>query len=514
MHTATPPPLAWRWLLGLAALDLTLLLLASGPFAYGYVTDEFYYLDSLDRMAWGYVDHPPLSVAALWLVRETLGDSLLAIRVLPSLMGSATVLLAGAMARELGGGRAAQALAALATLVCPLLLGMSSFHSMNALDLAVWALAVWLLLRILNGGDARLWLALGALLGLGLLNKFSVAWLALGLGAALLVTPERRWLATPWPWAAAALALAILAPHLAWQTQHGWPFVEFQRNAASRMPGRTPLGFVAMQLLVANPVAAPLWLGGLLHLLRAREARPQRLLGWTWLGVFLLLMASGRARSYYLGPAFSVAFAAGGVAVERLARSRSWRWLPASYAALLAVSGLATVPLALPFLPPERHIALQNTLGVAAPAEDTGGSSPIPIHMALMLHGSATVRAAKEAYASLPAPERAIAGIMTDTFGSAGAINVLGAEAGLPRAIGTTNSYWLWGPGAYDGAVMLVLAERTEEPRLRELFEEVERAAEIDCPHCMPFLSRRSFYVCRRARRSLAELWPELKRYR
>jgi 4-amino-4-deoxy-L-arabinose transferase-like glycosyltransferase len=179
-------------LIALAAAKLGVHLVSSGWLEYGYLTDELYYLDSADRLAWGYVAHPPFSIALLTLVRALLGDSLVAIRLVPALVGRAVVVLSGVMARELGGGRVAQALAALAALAAPIYLGVHSFYSMNAIDTAVWALCAYLLLRLVNGADPRLWLALGVAMGVGLLNKLSLLWFGLGLLVGLLASHGHR----------------------------------------------------------------------------------------------------------------------------------------------------------------------------------------------------------------------------------------------------------------------------------------------------------------------------------
>lgn len=238
-----PRRIAWRLLIGLAVVKLAVHLLAAGPLAWGYMTDELYYLDSIDRLDWGFVDHPPLCVALLGLVRAALGSSIFAIRIVPACLGAATVLLTGLIARELGGGRTAQGLAAVAALTSPVHLSMAMFYSMNPIDDALWPLAVWLLLRLINGGSARLWLLIGLVVGLGLLNKASMLWFGAGLAAGLLLTPERRWLRTPWPWAAASVAALCFAPFVWWQVQHDWPFLSSaatQRSTRSVACHRSP----------------------------------------------------------------------------------------------------------------------------------------------------------------------------------------------------------------------------------------------------------------------------------
>src|SRR5262245_12373645 len=258
MRTASPP-IAWGVLLCVVAVKFAIHVLSNGPLAWGYMTDELYFLDSLDRLDWSFVDHPPLSVALLVPIQALFGHSLPAVRILPTLFSTLVVFGTGLLAREMGGGCVAQGIAALAALSAPVCLAMGTYHSMNPIDQALWVLGMLLLARILNGGRDGLWLLLGTLLGIGLQNKVSMLWFGAGLGVGLLLTPERRRLATPWPWAACTIALALFSPWVVWQQQHAWPFLEFSRDAARYKVGAvSPWGLLSGQLLAMNPVAAPL----------------------------------------------------------------------------------------------------------------------------------------------------------------------------------------------------------------------------------------------------------------
>ena len=197
MEQASQPELASGILGVLAAVKLLVHLPAIHR--YGYFRDELYYLASTEHLDWGYVDHPPLSIAILALVRAVLGDSLAAIRIVPVLTGVATIVLVGMLTRRLGGGRFAQGLAALCALMSPVFLGQNRYFSLNAFDLFFWTLAAWALVRALDGGGDRHWVVLGVVLGLGLLNKISVLWLGAGLLVGLLLTPHRRVLRTIGP---------------------------------------------------------------------------------------------------------------------------------------------------------------------------------------------------------------------------------------------------------------------------------------------------------------------------
>ena len=479
---------------------------------YGMFRDEYYYLACSENLAWGYVDHPPLSVALLAGARAVFGDSLLAVRLLPAIAGALTVLLVGLIARGLGGGRFAQSLAMLAALVAPIYLGLDHFFSMNAFDLLVWAAAAWLLVRILRGADPRLWLVLGAVLGLGLLNKISVLWLGFGLAVGLLGTGMRRTLRTPWPWAAAAISGLLFLPHLLWQVRHGWPTLEFVRNATGeKMVDVQPLEFLGSQVTMMNPATLPLWLAGLAWLLFGRKGRPFRLLGVVYLAVFALLVLSGTSRAGYLAPAYTWLLAAGGVAAEMGFERARVPWARWAAGVVLAAAGVVLAPFALPVLPVETYIAYARSMGVEPSTEERKELSDLPQHYADMHGWEEIVRTVAEVFDGLSPEEQAKAAIFTYNYGDAGAIDRLGRPLGLPRAISGHNSYWLWGPRDRTGEVLIVLGN-TRENLLRR-FEQVELGATVECFHCMPYENHRPVWICRDIDRPLNEVWADLKHF-
>jgi len=353
---------------------------------------------------------------------------------------------------------------------------------------------------------------LGVVLGLGLLNKISTLWFGLGLAVGLVLTPERRWLATPWPWCTGLVALLIFAPHLIWQRQHDWPTVEFIHNATTlKMVEKSPLTFASEQILILGPLLAPLWLAGLVYYFASPNGRRFQALGWIWLTVFFLLMASGSVRSNYLAPAYTVLLAAGSVALEQIARAPGWRRLPTAAIGLIVLDGVLAAPLAIPLLPPAQFVRYQAALGLTAPMEQVDELGVMPLHFALRFGWPAVIGAVEEARATLSPLERNEAVVLGSWFGDTAAINFFGADRGLPRAIGGHNNYWIWGPGAASGEVLLAIAPT--DATLRDAYDEVTRVAEVDCAYCMPGVDRLGVYVCRRPRRPLAEWWPELKRY-
>jgi hypothetical protein len=500
-----------RALLALFVVAKLALHLATSS-GYGYFRDEFYYLACADNLAAGYVDHPPLSVAVLAGVRALIGDSLLALRLTPALLGAGTVALVGGMAALLGGGRWALALAMTGALVAPEYLALNHFYSMNAFDIFFWALAAFLLIRLVQQETTSRWCALGVVLGLGLLNKISVLWLGAGLLVGLMLTPLRRSLKRPGPWLAGLIAAALFAPYVVWEIRNGWPTREFIRNATSeKMVRVAPLDFVSGQLDMMLPFTLPLWLGGLTWLFLAREGKAYRALAWSYLTVMAILMASGSSRAGYLAPAYTWLFAAGGVAAEcALARPRLG-WLRPAYVAFLLLAGVAIAPLALPTLPVETYIRYARALGEAPSTEERKELGDLGQFYADMHGWDAIVATAAEVRRKLPPEEAAIARVFAPDYGVAGAVDLLGRRQGLPAAISGHNNYWLWGPRGWDGRVLIVVG--SSEERLRARFEQVERAATIECGRCMPYENHRPVWIARGLRQPVAQLWPQIKHY-
>jgi dolichyl-phosphate-mannose-protein mannosyltransferase len=489
-----------------------LLLQLGASSGYGYFRDEFYYLACADHLAPGYVDHPPLSIFFLWIVRHTLGDSLLALRLVPALLGAGTVALVGLMARAMGGRGWASALAMTGALVAPEYLALNHFYSMNAFDIFFWALAAWLLVLLINDGNPRLWLALGLVLGLGLANKISVLWLGAGLLVGLLASPERRWLATRWPWLCGGIACAIFAPYVLWQVRHGWPTLEFIHNATTeKMVDVAPLDFLIGQVRMVHPFTLPLWLGGLACLFFHPGGKKYRLLGWTYATVFVILALSGSSRSGYLAPAYTWLFAAGGVGGESLLDGPRLAWLRPAAVAILLAGGIVAAPLALPVLPVETYIPYARALGERPETEERKELGDLGQFYADMHGWDAIVETVAEVYRRLPPADAAAARIFAPDYGIAGAVDFLGRRQGLPLAISGHNNYWFWGPRGWDGRVLIVVG--SSEERLRALFESVERVATIDCGRCMPYENGRPVWICRGLGAPVADVWANIKHY-
>jgi 4-amino-4-deoxy-L-arabinose transferase-like glycosyltransferase len=425
--------MATVWVIGLALVKLTLHIVTSH--GYGYFRDEFYYMDAGMHLGLGYVDFPPLAPFLAAAIRVTTGYSLLTLRLLPAVAGAAVVLLTGLMARELGGGPFAQALAALAAVVSPILLAVASFFSMNPFEQLCWALLAYLAIRLLRRGHPRVFLLGGLVAGIGLLTKASVLAFVFALLLGLLLTPARRLLWSRWFWLGVAIAGVLVLPTVIWQCTHGWPTLEFLGHYRRELVNRSPLGFVFQQVFGMNPAAVPLAVAALVFYLVSKDGRPYRALGWAYVALCVVLMAT-QAKAYALTPTYPMLFAGGAPVLERAWSTGRWRLARPLYIGLLLALGVFFAPVCIPLLPIET-LATTYAPAMDQPAirMEQAQRNALPEWFAGRLGWQEMVAAVSRVYGELPTEERAGVCLLAGTYGEAGALNFYGVAYGLPPAI-------------------------------------------------------------------------------
>ncbi len=478
---------------------------------YGYFVDELYYLACSRHLDWGYVDQPPLIAVITWLVRSLLGDSLPALRFLPAVAGAAVVALTALIARELGGKRFAQGLAALAVLVAPGFLASDSLLTMNAFEPLFWLGCTYLLIRIIKTGNTKLWIWFGILSGFGLENKYSMLIFGAGIVLGLLLTGERRRLANPWLWVGGALALLIFLPNLVWNIHRHFPFLV--AHASIQRSGRDvplgPLAFFAQEVLTLLPLTLPIWLAGLWFYFFSKPERPFRVLGWAWVftaGVVVMLSP----RIYYLYPAFPVLFAGGSVMWERWLDQPRYHWPKLAYGGLMVVLGAVYAPLTVPLLAPEAYIRYTRALHLQPPRIETHRLGPLLQLFADQFGWEEMTATVAHVYNSLPPEIRAKTAIFGQNYGQAGAIDLFGPKYGLPPAISGYMNYFFWGPRDYTGESMIVMQGQQKD--LERYYTSVEKVASVYHPYSMPYEHFDIFY-CRGLKWPLKEIWPKVRNW-
>jgi 4-amino-4-deoxy-L-arabinose transferase-like glycosyltransferase len=504
------------WLLG---AGLAVALIAAAKLAlhvyagrrYGYFVDELYYLACARHLAWGYVDQPPLIAAIAWTARAVLGDSLSAIRFPAALAGAGAALLTGMIARELGGNRFAQGLAALCLVLAPGVLALDHFLSMNAFEPLFWMGCAYLVIRIIRTGNAKLWLWFGVVAGIGLENKHSMLIFGFGLVAGLILARERRWLRSPWFWAGGAIAFLIFLPNLLWNIQNHFPFLELEANIhrSGRDVRLSPFAFFGQEILTMLPLSLPIWLAGLWYLFFDHDGKRFRALGWAW-AVTAGVVVALSPRVYYLFPAYPVLFAAGSVAWERWLAAVRARWIKPVYVTLMVLMSAVLAPTLLPLLSPETYIRYAAATHLQQPRLENHRLGPLPQLFADQFGWEEMAATVAGVYNSLPPEVRAKTAIFAQSYGQAGAIDLFGPRYGLPPAISGHQSYFLWGPRGYTGESVIVMAGRQQD--LESRFSIVQKVARVYHPYSMPYEHFDVFYCCG-LKQPLSEIWPQVKNW-
>jgi hypothetical protein len=480
----------------LVALGVTALLLSAAG-RYGIFRDEFYYLMCADHPAWGYVDHPPLAMFFLTVWKSIFGKSMIALRIPPALLGGFTALGAAFLAREMRGRAAAQILAAITAGLMPGVLALGSFYSMNSFDVAFWVLVAWIVCRLLDPtADRRWWWALGVAFGLGLMNKYSIVFLGVGLGVGILFSPLRRELLSETRLGGTLLVVLIVLPHFVWQVLHDFPTIEFIRNAHNlKNVAMSPAVFWREQLLMAHPLYTPVWAVGLLALLFAPLFRTWRTVGIAFVVVGLWLTLS-HAKPYYLVPAYPMVMAAGAVAITVwLGRWRFSRVAIAALSVLLAIGGLGIAPLAIPLLEPEAYVRYEQKLGLRPAHSEHQEIGELPQHFADRFGWPELARTVRDVVARLPESERPRTLVVANNYGECGAINYWGLPEGVRPAVSGHNSCFLWWPADFAPEVVVVVGGSREDAE--QYFETVELGAVHRTRWAMPYERELSIWVCR-----------------
>jgi hypothetical protein len=483
------PPLATAPLAALALLLAGILLSVAGR--YGYHRDELYFLRAGREAAFGYFDQPPLTPLLAAAVDGLAPGSLLALRFPSALAAAGVVVLTGLLAREFGGGRSAQLLAAASMAVSAVLLLVGHLLSTTTLDLLVWTALSWLLVRALRDGGSW-WLAVGAVTGVGLQNKLQPAFLVAAVVVGVLAVGPRGALRSPWPWAGGLVALVLWAPNLVWQALNGWPQLRLAEAIAAGSSGTSEPWylFLPFQLVLVSPLIVPVWVCGWWRLARHRDLGRWRAFAVAYVVLAVLFLVTG-GKPYYLAGLYPVLLAAGAGPV--VAWAGAGRGRAAAVGAAIVVSlGLNSL-LMLPIVPVDR---LGGT-PIADVNYDAGETVGWPRLAA----------AVEEVRADLPAGERIA--VLTANYGQAGAVDRFAPR--LAPAYSAHNSYWSWGPPPEDTDAVIVVGY--PEERLTPWFGRVELAARVDNGVDLDNEEQDApIWVATDRLAPWSEIWPELRR--
>jgi 4-amino-4-deoxy-L-arabinose transferase-like glycosyltransferase len=484
------PPVAWAPVGAVAAAVTVVLLAFAGR--YDYHRDELYFRILGQHPSWGYVDQPPATPLVARFATALFGDSLWGLRAPAALCTAVTAVLVALIAREVGGGRAAQTLAALvAASGFPLIAGHVLLTA--TIDMVVWPAALLGVIRALLRDQPRWWLFVGGVVGLALYNKHLIVLLLLAIGLGLLLVGPRRVLRSPWLWAGVAIALAVGAPNLVYQATHDWPQLKMAGALARNKGDEARLTFVPLQLLMLGPPVAAIWIAGLVKLLRDPALRPIRAIGVAYLALCVVVPLIAGQPYYTLGLQLAL-WAVGAVATVNWVAGRAGR--RALVATAMVLNAAVAALIALPILPIPALARTPITEINQATRDQIGWP--------------AYVRQVAEAYRGLSADEAGHAVIITGNYGEAGAIDRYGSRYGLPKVYSGQNALYNLGPPPESASVAILVGMGGA----RSAFDSCQMVTRLDNGVGIDNEEQgRTVWVCRGRQRPWREIWPGLQHY-
>ena len=489
-------------LVTLAVVRVALHTLTNGQ--YGFHRDELQTLDDARHLDWGFVVYPPIVPLLARLELVLFGTSLVGFRLLAAVAVSAAMVIAGLIAKELGGGRREQVLAAIATGISPVSLAQGAVFQYVSFDYLWCVLLTYFLLRLLKTEDARWWLAIGAVIGVGMQTKYTMAFFAIALVGGIVLTRARRYLWSGWLWAGVGVSLLIFLPNFVWQMRHDFISLEFLRHIHARdvSQGRAQ-GFLLQQLLLCvNPATIPLLFLGLWFYFFREEGKRYRAVGAMY-AITLAIFVVAKARFYYLAPMYPVLLGAGSVlwghwvgslrpAGSRVAQGILWTGTAAGAVIFaLTVMPIAPIGSGLWRFTSKVHDQFREEIGWTDLAQTVA-----------------------RVYRSLPAEEQAHAGILTGNYGEGGALNLYGADLGLPHAMAGTNSFWYRSYMEPPPDTVVVVGFDLDEAE--ELFSSCRVVAKNTNQYNVPNEESREhpdILVCRYLREPWPEFWRKFRRF-
>ena len=471
---------------------------------YGYFRDELYYIVSgTQHLSLGYVDFPPMIAYIAALINVFTGDSLVSIHVLPALAEAIVVFVAGLIARELGGGRRAQLLAAVSTLLTFGFLAFGSIFTPDSLDSLWWTLLSYLVIRTVRRREPRVWVVSGLVVGLGLLTKLTILFFVGALLVSFLAFPSaRQYLRSKWVALGALLATAFTLPMFYWNATNGWPMAHFYLEFTGDVSGGGPLSFLYTQLALMTFLNVPIFLMGLYFYLRSNDGSKLRFLGLSYI-ILYVFMTVLDMKPYYLAPIYPVLYAGGAILVERSSASKKgiFRWFGSRpYILCLAIVAMLLAPLAMPILSPPTVIGSYGASDYQA--------SPLPDRFGW----SGLVSNLSNAFNNLPASLKGQACIFTSNYGEASAVNFFGRSLGLPEAISGHNNYYIWGPDSCTGQVLITIGIPLST--VQQAYGSVTTLMTNDCSYCISYEQVLPIYLCTNPNfTSIATLWSAVRHY-
>jgi hypothetical protein len=478
---------------------------------YGYHRDEMYYVAIADGFSFSNLDMPPGAPLYLKLFLVLFGHSLKVVHFAAAVCGAIVIVFGMLIAKELGGKRYAMVLTGTFLLWSGLVF-FGSLYTYDDPSFVVWAVVLYLVLKMLKGSDQRLWLVAGLMMGIGMLTKLTILFLGFTIFVSLWMVPQRSWYKRPWIWLAAVIALLCGVPYALWQWKHDWYFLSYAASYAGRTTHSSPvLDFLWNQILPNNPILLPVWLLGLAMLLFKKEWRGYRLFGYGYLMLLVTLFFLG-GQFYFMIPIYTVLLAAGSVRIEqwfevRSSPSRSGKALKVAIPVVCTLLSLPALPFALPILPVQSLIAYLRPIGVNAGVKtEDRHFTDLPQHMADRFGWEEMARDVAAVYHEVQSTSGEPVGVTARNWGEASAMHVYRKEFDLPEPI-SGDGWFYFEAFKNQQFPQRYVSIGVPASQLKSLFQHVEQKGVFTNPYCMPDENNNPIYYCTTPRMDLRKYW-------
>lgn len=440
--------------------------------------DEFLYLAEGNHLAWGFMEVPPL-LSVFAALTHIFGDGMFWIKLWPSLFGAGTFIVAGKIILSLGGKAFA-----LFLLFLPFIFGvylrLFFLFQPNSPEIFFWTLILFSVIRFIQSGENKWLYILGISIGIGMMSKYSVAFLVASVIVGILFTRQREILRNKHFWYASLIGLLIFLPNILWQYHRNFPVLHHMRELReTQLRYVDPFDFLKDQLLMNIPCVF-IWVTGLCALLFYTKFKSYRFAGFTYIIVIVLFLI-GHGKNYYTLGIYPCLFAFGAVQLEQFTASRR-KILRYVFVLIPVLLGTVMLPIALPVFPPAqlaRFYEKMNTEKTGTLKWEDMQNHPLPQDFSDMLGWDELASKTSRAYEMMDSLEKKHAVIFCDNYGLAGAVTFYRKKYHLPSAYSDNASFLYWLPeGMRIENLVLVTDDKNEMQH--DFIKDFQFAAVID----------------------------------
>jgi tetratricopeptide (TPR) repeat protein len=478
---------------------------------YGYLRDELFYIAISDQFSFENLDVLPLTPLVLKLFTTILGYSIKSLHFASSFIGAIYLLVACLITRELGGKKYAILLTGIFVMFSGVLI-FGALYTYDSLDFLIWILSIYLLVRIIKENKPKLWVLLGVVLGLGLFNKLTILFLGLAIFVSLWLVPQRIYFKSRWIWLAGIIALLFSLPFVIWQSLQNWYFISVAANYSGGLAYIASFPeYVWSQLLPNNIFLFPVWITGLGLLLFSSKWKQYRLFGIMYVFLFFTLFFVG-AKFYFLIPMYSILIVVGSIRIEAYFENRDSHQLKLKIARVILPIGyvllsLPLMPMLVPILPVEQLVKYTVVLGVDAGVRTENKQlNQLPQHIADRFGWEEMVDQIAAVYDSVQADNTEEVGLLTENWGQAGALHLLGKKYNLPEPV-SLHGWYYYQTLLRSDIMNNYISIGLPQDGLQTIFKEVIPCGTYTHRYCMPYENNKPIYLCKKPKVDLKQYW-------